>query len=344
MAEIHSSQAVMEARMEELMREVASLRKRVEANETIATEHQNPVAERAPQAAASSSDIQPSGAARGGQLAGAGALGSLHQLTASCCVDPEVGDSARALHLLASFGLLYVQTQVLLGFMQGASNLPCNTNDDCGAGWLCVASSHTCVLCNDNAVNDGQTAWWAGDATNATAFCAQPDLTSKYPLGEAGCDACFDPTLGGHDWNLGRNSRQEMADAFATMRTQDWFASLLIGLVVGLSLASEVQDIKLCQFLVQQRGSTGAVPRWAKAGLFVLAAARQFGLMFVVIMAISSLIDWRGSDCINVSFNAIAVLFIVDVRAPINHWKHTFTRHTSSFGCTCKDGWLNQIL
>ena len=83
--------------------------------------------------------------------------------------------------------------------------------------------------------------------------------------------------------------------------------------MVGLSIASEIQDIKLCQFVVQQRGSADEVPGWARSGLFVLAAARQFGLVLVVLLAIASLVTWRGSDAISVCFNAIAILFIMDV-------------------------------
>lgn len=298
----------VEAQLEELLREVNSLRKRIEANEET-TASANPLigTSDAPRAAPPTEAARPPA---GGVVAVAG---SLHQLTAACCVDPGSNGSARALYLLASFSLLYVQTQTLLGFMQGASNLPCTTNDDCGAGWLCHTGSKSCVLCNDNATNDGRTAWWAGDATNATEFCAQPNLSEKFPLGEAGCDACFDPSLGGNDWNLGRNSRQENADSFATMRPQDWFASVVVSLVVGLSVAAEAQDIKLCQLMVQQRSKANAVPGWATSGLFVLAAARQFGLTFTVILSVASLVTWRGSDAINVCFNAIAVLFILDL-------------------------------
>ena len=312
MAESRPGSLSVEARLEELEREVASLRKRSEASETATAAYANPLIG-ATNAAASSSTDAPRPPARGAEAV----PGSLHQLTAACCVEPESHDGARALYLLASFSLLYVQTQTLLGFMQGASNLPCTTNDDCLAGWLCHTSSNSCVLCNDNATNDGLTAWWAGDANNATEFCAQPDLAEKYPLGEAGCEACFDASLGGHDWNLGRNSQQEIADAFASMRTQDWFASVVISMVVGLSVAAEVQDIKLCQFMVDQRSKADAdadaVPGWATSGLFVLAAARQFGLTFTVLLSVASLVTWRGSDAINVCFNAIAVLFILDL-------------------------------
>lgn len=242
--------------------------------------------------------------------------GNFHQATAVSCLDNDSPTQKRVLRVLSSFAVLALQMQVLIGVMAGASNESCRNNVDCGPGWICAARG-ACVLCLDNGVNDGKTAWWADDATNATAFCSQPNL-ADYPDGVAGCDACYDPAIGSDTWNLGRNSAQEIHDAVSIMRSVDWLALLLVSLVVGLSIASELEDIKLCQFLAQQRGresesSSNASPSWVRSVLFILAAARQFGFLPIVLQTIPALVMWRGSDALSICFNGLAVLFLLEI-------------------------------
>ena len=302
-----------EAKVEQLLQEVSRLQAQVES--FAKTSQQGEVASSNPLASAVEAAQQVPDA----KWRGTDRLvppGNFHQVTAVRCLDNDSPAQRRVLRALSSFAVLALQMQVLIGVTAGASNESCRSNVDCGPGWICAARG-ACVLCLDNGVNDGKTAWWADDATNATAFCSQPNL-ADYPDGVAGCDACYDPAIGSDTWNRGRNSAQEIHDAVSIMRSVDWLALVLVSLVVGLNIASELEDIKLCQFLAQQRGgesesSLAASPAWVRPALFMLAAARQFGFLPMVSQSIPALVMWRGSDALSICFNGLAVLFLLEI-------------------------------
>jgi bifunctional DNA-binding transcriptional regulator/antitoxin component of YhaV-PrlF toxin-antitoxin module len=85
---------------------------------------------------------------------------------------------------------------------------------------------------------------------------------------------------------------------------------------VGLQIAGEIRDITLCQFLVRQKLQREREYRheqWLRGSLFVLAAARQFGVLPLMAATVPYLVLWRGSAALDICFNVVAVLFMLDL-------------------------------
>ena len=101
--------------------------------------------------------------------------------------------------------------------------------------------------------------------------------------------------------------------AIAKMRGVDWIALAMASVLVGVYCAGEIRDIKLVEFLLNQRITKS--PTGASVGhvLFALNSTRQFGLLPLLTGAISNLVIYRGSDVMSICFNCLAALFVLEI-------------------------------
>lgn len=81
---------------------------------------------------------------------------------------------------------------------------------------------------------------------------------------------------------------------------------ILVASITGLYIAGEVRDIKLAQFLVQQR-ATPDTQRWILRAFALLSAMRQFMFLPTLSTTIVKLVMWNGSTAVEICFNAVAV-------------------------------------
>jgi hypothetical protein len=177
-------------------------------------------------------------------------------------------------------------------------------------------------------------------------------------LGKFYCEACYDPELaraaGDDSWNIGRSEIISLADAVGIMRGGDWLTLMLVSAVVGLYIAAEVEDCRLCGLIVyqntqQQRdagrlelerpqrsevesdfeapqtraeppqtpnasgdGDGGSKCSFHVSALYVLVSARQFGLLPMVTGTVTYLVLYRGSTAMQLTFNGVALLFLLE--------------------------------
>ena len=294
------------------------------------------------EAAAAASVTALKGAAettQGSQIAPLGAPRSLHPVGVIICLDPNVSSTRRNLYLVGCIAVTCLQTMCVQTVYKGTSEPSCSHFHDCPAGYFCAANEPSasakgeCRGCLDPSydIAVGQFTWFcvADDDgsevceplwSNATAFCALDNLT-EYRNGLAGCAACFDPTLPDHldTWNTGKTEVQVVVDNLNRMRGSDYVALLIVSYVVGLYASGEYADIKLCDFLAEQRLAAAAettgptAPRWVYRVFWALQSTRQFGFLLLLSATVPQLVAHRGSASLEICFNGVAILFLMEL-------------------------------
>jgi hypothetical protein len=236
---------------------------------------------------------------------------NLHQATSTICLSDESAPRRKARFLLASFVVVGLQLMVACGILIAALSTACVENSQCAAGWFCtpptdtenpqrcarcqIAGQNATAFCNRNAdhprcevpvpgtVRDGRTAAWEG--------------------------GCWDPINNGDAW-LGDSFEEDVTKAVDAMKISDWLALLFAGSIASLSLAGELREIKLCQ--ISGRAWKAGSHRAVRNSLWCLSAVRQFGLLPALAAILPNLVLERGSNVLDICFNTLAVLFLLD--------------------------------
>ena len=230
-----------------------------------------------------------------------------HQITTVTLLDADAPMLSKASFLLTSLLLLMLQQMTLTSVAAGVSAPSCVDNNDCAAGSYCKMLTEERGFCLMCLRADGVTPFFGdGSALNATAYCA------TVPTDDPVCMACYDGNLPGDGWNIGWNMRMRFNAATNRMCGGDWAALILVASVVGLYVAGELRDIKLCQITFETRDGSSA-PAWVQAALLALGAWRQFAFLGMLTHIVAMLVLHRGSDAISICFNGVAVLFLLDV-------------------------------
>jgi hypothetical protein len=268
----------------------------------------------------------------------------LHSAAAVICVGlrPDVTSTRRAQYLLSSVVVTVLQSVVTITLYKGVAEPSCLTHLNCPDGYFCnheasglvegvhVGSMGECMGCvhlnDDTREREARfTAYCTGPRhsdeevclpkwSNATAFCNLANLTD-YSNGVAGCDACYDPVhvaTHGDGWNLGKTEGEVVADALAVMRGGDYLALVLVSGLVGIYVAAEWADIKFSEIVVSQR-STEQDPAWLRAVFKAVSGLRQFGFLPLLVATVPQLVAHRGSSSIEICFNGVAVIFLMDL-------------------------------
>jgi hypothetical protein len=96
-----------------------------------------------------------------------------------------------------------------------------------------------------------------------------------------------------------------------SMALLDWTALVLCSYVVGLNVAGEIKDISLCEMSATARAMELSLP-WQVA-LATLGRIRSQFFLAAVMGAVPGVVLTQGGSAMDVAFNSIAILFIMDV-------------------------------
>ena len=260
--------------------------------------------------------VPPAGAAL--QL---GAPRSLNSASAAICTAPDQDPGRRNAYALSCLLIAVLQSTVMVSVYKGVSEPSCFDFSDCPVGYYCAERAETglgeCRGCLTHADRHGQFTKSPDQGTwgNATAFCSLTNI-SEYSDGIAGCSACYDAGLAGMQhgdgWNVGKTETEVVVDSLAKMRGGDVVAFILVAGMVGMHVSNEWSDIKLCEFLMEQR-CRAEDPRWVRRFFWALAGLRQFGFLPLLTATVPMLVAHRGSTALEVCFNGVAIIFLLEL-------------------------------
>ena len=121
------------------------------------------------------------------------------------------------------------------------------------------------------------------------------------------CTACTENETG--DKKTFVTWDQAVADNVKSMNFGDrvtyFFASVLLAYAIG----SELEQIQMANLLTRHRRGHPAV----KALFYLLSMLREFALLPLLMACVPTLTAYLGADSLSIIFNALAVLFVVDV-------------------------------
>lgn len=126
------------------------------------------------------------------------------------------------------------------------------------------------------------------------------------------CQACYDENTRTFSTADSQDVVNSNMDA---MRWFDWVTVFLTTFVIGLSVAAEIRDIRLCWISIgTAQGEGGSIMgrRWVSA-LRLLQLLRQYAFLQYVLLSVPAMVAWRGSDSLSVCFNTLAILFIMQL-------------------------------
>ena len=222
--------------------------------------------------------------------------------------------------LFASVFIMYLQTNVVIAVTAGVDKNSCLSNEDCLMGLFCAAAEgvdlagtsagntmRRCTKCRTPGFCAGE-----NNAASFTDWRAAQELQSVGSVGhtlsdyESHCAACFD----GAEY---KNSREAQRLRVANMRSFDKTALLFATIFVALAIANELHDVQICALVRRQANADGRRCSWANAVLWLVEALRRFVVLPYLSSCIQILTLGRGADALSICFNAVAVLFILEI-------------------------------
>lgn len=111
------------------------------------------------------------------------------------------------------------------------------------------------------------------------------------------CEACVHPTTF-HVNPMTYVSRSE--SNAAVMRPVDWIALVFSSYMVGLTVAGEVKDIRVCE-IARERAGDAIAPQWRRA-LILTNGARRWIFLCAFGWIIPNLVALKGGDALNSQF------------------------------------------
>ena len=258
---------------------------------------------------------------------------SVHLCTVAMCTDDAISPGRKALWVLLSFAVVVLQTAVCIAVTIGADRPSCMASSECAPGDLCREDMDGLRICrrcfgdeghdliiDEPCVLDEVTGIMNCEDTldpvyilqDAKTFCQAANLT-EIRNGVAACEACYDPLAAPTEfttWNLGANENEVLFAVTGKMSGGDWLALFLTAMTVGLHVTGETTDIKKCEILARQRG-VGST--WVNVALLCLQTLRQCTFLPLVVFTVGRLALWRGADAVSICFNAVAILFLLDL-------------------------------
>eukprot|EP00518_Triparma_eleuthera_P019772 CAMPEP_0197557504 /NCGR_PEP_ID=MMETSP1320-20131121/17242_1 /TAXON_ID=91990 /ORGANISM="Bolidomonas sp., Strain RCC2347" /LENGTH=452 /DNA_ID=CAMNT_0043118751 /DNA_START=220 /DNA_END=1575 /DNA_ORIENTATION=+ len=212
----------------------------------------------------------------------------------------------RAKWYLLGLSIVLLQIFTLIGIQFSSLSVPCTFKKGDPSSYACTtideedgycASESRCYTCE----------YWFQDlyvyeASEEVSSACNPAFSTwkdKHP-GQSPTHLLYDKQL--------ENSLKE--NSF-----QDNVAILLVTVVTALTVATEIQDIKVCELSLRRKMREDPTPfkrRWGNA-LYVMLFFRQYVLIPDFIWAVVEIILHRGADAYNVCLNGVAVTFILQL-------------------------------
>jgi len=121
------------------------------------------------------------------------------------------------------------------------------------------------------------------------------------------CTKCLEnPTGEAAQWV---SWEQAVAENVSTMNTGDWITYVFASLLLAFAIAHELEQVQLAGLLMEQRPGPSA----ARLFCCILNMLRAFALLPLVMACVPTLTAYLGGDALSIVFNALAVLFVVEV-------------------------------
>ena len=233
-----------------------------------------------------------------------------HQLAAAIALHPMKPIRLRLVVLFASGIVTLMQLLALMAAYRSHLLASCLTNADCGTRFTyCRVSTQRCDLCKygyGGACEQGVTAemWLARQPTDMASVNSRtyPELRDY----ASHCAACLSADDDQYSWA----SAGEYNNV-ALMDWRDWLALVFVSFIVGLSLADEVRGIKFCEVALAQSATTVGLG-WRLA-VGAIAAVRQYAVATSLFVSVVIAIFAHGGGIASVCFNAVALLFLLEV-------------------------------
>jgi len=218
-----------------------------------------------------------------------------HRATAYFCfVDAEAGWAIKVYLLVLSWAMVVAQIVAYCAITVYATQPPCFDSNQCPPGSSCATTQES--------VDSGK------------------QVASK---------RCFYDTLIDYDddggYQIGNIEAQVALRSVVTvlgMTWLDWFVLVLAGIVIALSLASELRDVVYCHVTAVAGGWGRNRPRrpvskrylsWALPFWLLNSVVRGWIVPPLLLGAVRTLVIHRGADAVSICLNAVAILFLLDI-------------------------------
>jgi len=226
---------------------------------------------------------------------------NFHHVAMFYCLRSDCPTWHKSCWMAGSICMVALQTACALALSLEAVNTSCQSTQQCHlAGQFCHPEFGRCLSCGDYVVSFSGT-------DNSTEYC------QTHSNGHQGaCQGCRDPDEFGHGWDPTR-FRDAKAVIIGSFAWYDHASLILAFFIIALDVSSELRESKLRQITERQHYS--ALPaRWSgwRLGWFVLTALRQFALLPIVIRT-AALLVFRGPRALDIFFNTLAVVFMLNV-------------------------------
>jgi len=232
------------------------------------------------------------------------------------CFAKNISGFTRVKFQLASTVLVFLQLFVLVGLIQRIVWPNCVATWQCHGTQVCVPfkdASDTVAVSYGTPGECNQ----CGDVearAKLKAYVPTPDFSC--PAYDLLCRACYDSKTGAfHD-----ETYLAMVEAnIEAMTYKDWVTVVLTSGVIGLAVAMEIQEIILCELTRLQLSQEAQGGRGDPSSSMVWiclerlnAYVRSFVLLPLVLACAIQLVVFRGGDALNVCWNALAIVFLLD--------------------------------
>ncbi len=236
---------------------------------------------------------------------------NFHQAAHAVVLDDAQPASMRCVALFGSAIIVGAELMVLMGAYRSFLEGSCLVNDDCQTrGTFCRVSTNSCdncefgtlagtgtLVCGPNVTAES---WLASLPARVTRTSrTMPELADYAPH----CAACVNES-GGYLWA----STVEYNNVHL-MGWSDWLGLVVVSAIVGLFVAREVRDIKLCEMLARER-SAGV--GW-QLGVGFISCCRQNAVVASLEVSVIIAIFTTGGGVLNVCMNCIALIFLIEI-------------------------------
>ena len=254
--------------------------------------------------------VQPAEAVTGTSGASIAPPENFHQAAHAVLLDDAQPASIRFLALFSSAIIVALQLVTLMAAYRSNTSGSCLTNDHCYTrGTYCRASISICddckfgpdpiAACGPNVTAE---AWLASlpPRSLTTSMAWDGPTTADYA---PHCSACVDAD-GRYIW-----ASTVFYKNVKVMGLRDWLGLTVVSAIIGLFVAREVRDVKLCEVLARSR-STGI--GWQLSVGFV-SSVRQIAVVASLELSVLMSVFSVGGGVLSVCLNAVALLFLLEI-------------------------------
>ena len=246
---------------------------------------------------------------------------NIHQVVTYICLGDGHSRGRRLLLLLIVSMMVLLQMGATIAISISVQSPTCTSGSDCPTGRYCgspTSSSTTqgiCLSCVQP--SGGCSSVYNANPTNGQFFTASPEAACG---SQCATQTPVDSDTAPHPYMLYEYTPEMRAlcESTSVISRADTIASIFVLLVFGFVMASECEELTICEAarsqLMDANESTGpCLVTFCNAVLVVVSSIRQHAIMPLIVTQIPDLIAYRGSAALDQAMNGLALLFILEV-------------------------------